>query len=415
MSSRTAWRYRRWLVHLTASCLLLIATAVLVNLVVDPFGIYRWVDIEGFNGNKYQATKHTRAIKPYLFRRIRPRALILGSSRAEIGLDPEHPAWGEQMRPVFNFAVGGASIGEVRRLLEFACRHQPPGQVVLGLDLFMFNALRGAGEEPPPASGGDFSQLAETVFSITALRASLDTLRTQDPLRYPGYLPNGQITWSYYLAKVHRHGHHEAFVRTVRKYLAAHYFPPPHRIFTLTAPAGGSQPLEEFARILDLARRHAIDLRLFISPVHAWQLLTIEEAALWPVFEAWKRGLVEALTADRQAHPEVAAFPLWDFSGFNPVTTEALPAPGDTSTLMHYYWEPSHYRKETGDLVLARVLGGGPERPDQFGTRLETATIDGHLAEMRAGLADYSLRHPEAAAAVARVRAEFPYLTAEGH
>jgi hypothetical protein len=389
-------------------CLLLSTAAALLNLVVDPFGLYRWIDTEGFNANKFQATRHARMAKAYQVQRQQPRALALGSSRTEIGIDPEHPAWSS--RPVYNLAVGGATIREARLLLEFACRQSPPQQVVLGLDFFMFNARRAAAEESVPTARGPLRRLAETAFSASAVKASLATLRTQDPLEDPGYLPNGQIVWTYDLAKVRRYGMHEAFVRNARKYLGNHYFPPPDRRFDLVGEEGGYRPLADFARLLQLAREQRIDLRLFISPVHAWQLLTIEEAGLWPLFEEWKRGLVAALEEDRRAHPDEPPCVLWDFSGFNPVTTEALPAPGDRSTLMRYYWESSHYRKEAGDLVLSRVLAAGPPAPADFGVPLDARNVERELALLREGLADYRRRHPDAAAEIARVRAEFPFL-----
>ena len=402
-------RYRWWLLRLALCCLLLISGAALFNLVADPFGLYRWVVVEGFNTNKYPATKHARTVKTYQVERLRPRGLILGSSRSEIGLDPEHPAWQPDVRPVFNLAVGGATVRELRQLFEFACRCQPPVQVVLGVDLFMFNARRSGAEQPPPTTGNSLSRVAETIFSTSALAASAETLWTQDPIKHPGYLPNGQIVWSYDLAKVRRYGLHQAFIRNVRKYYANHYFPPPNHSFSLASTAGQTSSFEELSRILELARRYGVDLRLFISPVHAWQLLAIDAAGLWPSFDAWKKELVVRLERDRQAHPGRRAFPLWDFSGFNAVTTEAIPPPGDTTTLMRYYWESSHYRKEAGDQVLSKLLGDDAV-PAGFGVQLDTANIEPHLGSLREGLAAYRRQHPDAVAEISRVKAEFPYL-----
>jgi hypothetical protein len=411
-SRRTACgsgRYRWWLLRLALCCLLLVTGAALFNLAGDPFGLYQWVVVEGVNANKYPATKHARTVKTCQVERLRPRGLILGSSRSEIGLDPGHPAWQPQVRPVFNLAVGGATVGELRQLFEFACHRQPPVQVVLGVDLFMFNARRGGAEQPPPTTGTGLRSVAETIFSTSALAASAETLWKQDPIKYPGYLANGQIVWTYDLAKVRRYGLHQAFVRNVRKYYANHYFPPPHHSFSLAATAGQASPSEEFSRILELTRRHDVDLRLFISPVHAWQLLAIDAAALWPSFEAWKRELAARLEKDRQSHPGRRTFPLWDFSGFNGVTTEAIPPPGDTTTLMRYYWESSHYRKEAGDLVLSRVLCDGAV-PAGFGVQLATANLAPHLESLREGLAAYRRQYPDAVAEIAQVKAEFPYL-----
>ena len=53
--------------------------------------------------------------------------------------------------------------------------------------------------------------------------------------------------------------------------------------------------MKSFREMLAFARRNEIDLRLFISPVHARYLDWYERAGWWPMFEAWKRALVSAI------------------------------------------------------------------------------------------------------------------------
>ena len=65
-----------------------------------------------------------------------------------------------------------------------------------------------------------------------------------------------------------------------------------------------------------LARAKGVTLITFISPEHAVLLETIDRLGAWPVYQAWKRRLVELLTA--------LDVPLWDFSGYNDYTTTAL-------------------------------------------------------------------------------------------
>ena len=55
-------------------------------------------------------------------------------------------------------------------------------------------------------------------------------------------------------------------------------------------------------------------------------------------------------------------------------------------TPMRWFWEHSHYRKITGDLVLDRVFGTSePERPlpANFGVRLTGTNIDAHISRSR--------------------------------
>ena len=59
--------------------------------------------------------------------------------------------------------------------------------------------------------------------------------------------------------------------------------------------------------------------------------------------------LVQILAEDEKESGK-PAFPLWDFSSFNAVATEPVPRPGDLMTPVKWVWEPSHYKKNTGDL-----------------------------------------------------------------
>lgn len=93
-----------------------------------------------------------------------------------------------------------------------------------------------------------------------------------------------------------------------------------------------------------------------------------------------------------------APFPLWDFSGFNSLTTEEVPALGDTETRMKWYWESSHYKKELGDLVLDRVLDySSPNRkvPADFGVLLDSKMLEAHLNQVRIDRDVWRKSHPE--------------------
>jgi hypothetical protein len=98
--------------------------------------------------------------------------------------------------------------------------------------------------------------------------------------------------------------------------------------------------------------------------------------------EQWKRDLVTILAEDAARHPGQEAFVLWDFSGYNSITTEEVPPGGDTDTEMRWYWEASHYKKEVGDMMLEKIFGSNDpahEIPDDFGIRLTVENIDEQL------------------------------------
>lgn len=85
---------KKYITFLLAALMALIAAVVSFNAVVDPYGMYRMVEIEGFNAQKPAIYNRVRLSKAYDIRRIMPRTIILGTSRTHLGLRPSHPAWG---------------------------------------------------------------------------------------------------------------------------------------------------------------------------------------------------------------------------------------------------------------------------------------------------------------------------------
>lgn len=394
------WIRRFWVI---AGCFL--ALCGFFNLLVDPFDLYRLVAVEGINGNKPMATKHPRIVKPYQVKKLRPLAVAMGSSRTEIGIDPEHPGWDARFRPVFNYSLGAAAIMELADRFDSLQQISPVGQVVMGLDFFMFNAYA---DNPMDQldDGSNMSALdywITSLLTVDALVASVDTLRKQDPIQHPGVRSNGQIDWTFNTRRVAKYGHRNGFERFLEQFLETTYFPVPDQKYALLHPVSGVSSVDAFRRIVTLARRDGVDLRLFISPMHAQLCVVIDHLGLWAVYEDWKRQLVSVIEDDAAAHPEQRPFELWDFSGFNTVTTEPVPMAGDTRTQMDYYWECSHYKKEAGDLVLDRLFGYAvPQRtlPDDFGVLLRQNNVEDFLAETRIGLAAYQERFPEEIAAI---------------
>ncbi len=382
--------HRFWFLKTLGLTLLAVSVVILFNFLVDPYGLYGVLSIPGVNANKHVATRHSRMIKPYLVERGRYQALALGSSRTEIGIDPDHPGWDPLYRPSYNLALGGAGIEEIAGRFESVLEKQSVSQVVVGLDFFMFNALldnplsrdRGVATFQPD----DFGDLVLTLGTVDAFLDSLETLRKQDKIKNPAYRQSGQIDLTFNIARLQRGGHHKSFLRMERKYLESNFFPPPGRIFRFVHPDTGESTFLALRRVLDLARENRVDLRLFISPCHSRMMEVIEQAGLWPLYEEWKRELVRLLDEEALAHPGKNPYVLWDFSGFNSVTMEEVPPPGDIESRMRYYWEGSHYRSETGDLVLDRLFGVSDANrpiPEDFGAVLTSAGIEEHLAETR--------------------------------
>src|SRR5437762_9039650 len=87
---------------------LLLAAVVAVNLVVDPFGMYRLVVLQSVNAYKPAVPTRVRLVKAYEVRHLRPSGIILGTSRSHVGLRPSHDGWDPASRPVYK--IGRAHV-----------------------------------------------------------------------------------------------------------------------------------------------------------------------------------------------------------------------------------------------------------------------------------------------------------------
>jgi hypothetical protein len=136
-ASPTGSSFRRFAVGLmifVAVPPLLLASLVVL---VDPYYAFGSPNFSGINTVRPLYEDHVLVAKPYQVRRTKPDAIILGSSRAEVGLDPRHPGWAG--KKVFNFGLPSATSYEVMLALLCAQAGQSPKQAVVGLDFFAYN------------------------------------------------------------------------------------------------------------------------------------------------------------------------------------------------------------------------------------------------------------------------------------
>jgi len=364
------------------------------NLLVDPFWVFDTPTIAGFSADKTQYYKHTRMAKAHQVRLLKPGGIILGTSRAEHGLDPEHPGWEPKSRPVFNLALSSGRISEALAYLQHANSVNRLNQVVLAVDFFMFDAseLYGKGydetrldmkEQFMPSSGW-IKDLTSSLLSIDALIASVETVRTQGKTDFVPYRRNGFHNPGANWNRIQQAGGHRAAMLSNLRYdmVAEDGW----SLFRLRNGSNNRYPtLKAFRELVEFCIHEDIRLVVLISPVHVIKLEVLYQFGLWDEFEYWKRELTR-IVADARRKDRGGYVELWDFTGYNSITTEPFPAKGDDQTRMRWYWEGSHYRKEAGDLVLDRVLNYTAENrtvPAWFGVKLSPDMIDDHLDEIR--------------------------------
>ncbi len=400
---------RRYLAVAAAAAAALLAAVMGANAVVDPFGTFGAPAVRGLNLNKPAAHRRVRLAKAYDVRRLAPAAIVLGTSRSHVGLRMTHPGWSAS--PRYNLAFDGATTHEEYAYLVHAQAVHPLSQVVLGLDTWQLSNVPStvrAGFYPEVLrDGGALDRVrllaadARLLASLDTLSASLDTLRAQDWADPEWLAPDGQRLGEVFFRRagemfhdVSPRAYFEANDREEIGWRAPPPAPSPGAAVAAPAPPDDGS-LAWVRRTIEFCRAHAIDLRIFITPAHARQLEIAAAAGEWSGIEAGKRALVAALADDAARHPGAAPIPLWDFSGYGPVTTEPLPRPGGGE--MRWYWDSSHFKEIVGDWVLDRVLGAVDPRsgppPSGFGVRLGPENVDAALAAIRADRDAYRRRN----------------------
>ena len=152
--------------------------------------------------------------------------------------------------------------------------------------------------------------------------------------------------------------------------------------------------MADMQAILDLCESRGTDVILMINPTHVDQLELLDLMGYWQKFEDWKRRLTE-LAAKYPRMNGGSGIPLWDFTGYDSYSTEAvLPA----RHIMHWFWDPRHYTKALGNIVIRRIFDRGDE---EFGALVSAENIESHLIAIREQQRRYRESHQ---ADVQRVR-----------
>ncbi len=402
---------RQFFLRALLALVLLLVLLASFNWLVNPIRLFTAPDIPGFTAYKTSFFFDTFVSKPYIVSRDRPDAVILGTSRAGASLRTDHPGWSGYR--VYNFALPGTTALIQWRNFQHASAGGKLRLAVVPLDFLMFNSCNDQGLQPhfrtylERLRGGDSTNweyaqraLADYLTQLTAwstTQASWNTIRSQQKFGddKPGamYLrPDG--FWQSFHAGGARQ--RKAFQAVERRYMRSGWFPAPLHCFELKVDGRISQ-LDHLQRLLEQAYRQNTRLILYFSPFHARFAEAMHSAGLWPQFERLKRQLVQ-MNTELAAQYQAELFSLWDFSGYNSITTAAVPALNDTATKMQYFFDSTHSTPLTGRLVqdvLFAVQSGAAPAPADFGRRLQADNIERILAKDRAARLSWVSTHPQ--------------------
>jgi len=372
---------RRFLVTWSVALVAILATVVAVNTVVDPYDRFGWQRISGINLLKPAVKNHSALTKAYQVERARPVTAVLGTSRAYLGIDAGSPAWPRSFNPVYNYGLPGTTMG--RSLLRELWQAWGTGRlrhVVAILDFPAFFA-----PDPPvgddedqrrlmfldsgaPNNGRQAQRLDDaflSTFSLAALADSVTTILSQGGGdRVLNLRVDGTSTEADFLAAARAEGMNAVFAQKDEFNLSR--IPGFQRLL-----ADWQEPMPNMDIIQEMikfCRDHDVTLMLILAASHVDELEIYRRAGLWPRVEQIKVDLA-AIVAEADSDTVT----VWDFVEYAPYTTEKLPPAGDIVTSSRWFWEPVHFKRALGEVMLRRVFAG---TPDDFGARLTPATVE---------------------------------------
>lgn len=363
---------------------------------VDPYGVFDWSLVKGFNDIKPQQSSNARVVKPFVFLQGDYNGLVLGASRELRGMDPQSPFLRHTGYRFYNFSLVEQRPYESEEIAKFAVGRRSISTIVIDLDFTRYNldpALlddRRPYYPKGPILPWALEQYLRASISLQGLADCYDTIvasRQAQPVaqltvdgaeRAPDYVPGLGYDYQGHFARGLAH-----YLNTILPQVASVSPDWMRNGFDHT-------PLRD---MIDLAAVQHIRFMGFIAPDHALQMEALRRKGLWPVFERWKEELVEVFHSEAMMHPDTN-LTLWDFSGYNAMTTEPLPRSPHERRAMDY-WDEVHYAAGMGDRIMAALfqLPNGASDRDDFGVKLTPENIQRHLAEIRADQAAYESAH----------------------
>ena len=404
---------RRFVLALLACMLASAVTIGVFNLLVDPHGLSRWIEIPGFNVLKPRASQSGEAFKYRAVTLLKPSTLLVGNSRVEMGWDPSTLS-ATRFGVTVNVALPGKGLDGLRPLLDHAWNASKPRDLLVGVDFMDCLSSRGAARSlskdvasPPKSpwadqSGGPLDSLrthSRRLLAFLSLDTTLDSIVTVASqhragtahLRADGFNPASD-----YESTVRIDGPRKMFVQRETEVIKTRFARQP----SIRAADGSLSPcFGEIDALLRDARARRQSVMIATYPYHARLLEILWQTNVWRDYEDWKRELTVMVERARAQGLQVVAR---DFSGYHVYATERLVDRADSRTPLRWYWEAGHFKSALGDRMLSIMTGLAPSE-GTFGAELATASIEGNLAAIRVERDQYTSTHPDVQEAIRRL------------
>jgi hypothetical protein len=401
-------RLVRYLAIWAVPLAVMLACVVALCVFVDPYAVIGTPRIAGLTSDKPAAADWPRLTKAYMVQRAHPATLIIGNSTADFGFNPDSAAWPASYRPVFNLAIDGGLPRTHLRYLQHALSVTHPTEVLISVnftesfvmpsrklsaavqDQFAFEPRMLVSPDGSPNPDYYTGHLADLVFSTLSFTAVSDSVTTLLHQHDPDATYETAAGWNDG-GKFHRwareDGFYGMFMNKDREKIPQF----------VRWRAQKSLDIEPVLAMVRLAHAHGAHVTLAIVPNHADEMDALRQLGLDPDYDSWKKAIVDGAASSASGDRVT----IWDFSGFTPYTTEALPGPGDHAHTVKLFWEPVHFQARLGDLMIARMYGAAT--PADLGVKLTPVDLPAQIGAFHRAEAAWVLGHPADVARISQI------------
>lgn len=332
---------------------------IFFNWLVNPYNIYNPPHFKSFEIKPLVST-HLRLVKAISVQLKKPEYIVLGSSTAETGIDPNKLDL--NTRNVYNLGLPSANIYEILRYLQHAQSIKPLKKVVLVVNFFMFNAYLenrvdfdesilkvDANDQKNQSS---LNTLTSTLLSFDALKASIETIKGQNSENV--YQSNGQLILNFRQQQVSKFKDYKKYIEYVESYNRETFFPSPKKKYSFIDSQNKINSMSILKKIIESCEKNNSELIIIIAPEHVRLLETYKILGLWSKYEEWQEKITSLINEHNKDYSN-SPFKVWAFNKINYITTEYIPDSDDPTKTMQWFWDPFHFKAALGDLILENI------------------------------------------------------------
>lgn len=364
-------RHARHFVRLYLTLVLCLAGGlVLFNAVADPYNVYPATHLTKLLPHKPN-NDHRRAKAGLVRQQQGWETLILGSSYAVVGMDASHHALGTDR--AFNLGLNGGKLEEQFGALRYAWQYgHPIKHVILVYDnQWFFQTAQPSVDYMESPFNPKYSFIEYQGSNLLGMQATEHAWHAVRQWHEGG--PATDDRFGRRLKPL-------LPVGTSQRLIFNDFLASPD----LQRPIDGDTAnLELFKQFAAFCLERDIRLTVMIGPAHVTLLERFDRSGYWNAWIAGQRNLLALADSQNANHPDAPPITVWDFNSISHYTTESLPPLNDTLTRMQWFWDPGHFKKELGDVMLQRVFSTSHKDTDHFGTQLTREAIEPYVTNLR--------------------------------